>query len=247
MQARELGADVTLLEAEQVGGTNLNHGPAPVRTLARAARLARDWSSWQRFGLEGPRPVPNLQAVLANTARVARYAHDKKDIAGHLRRNGIDLNEHLGPVGSGTARAKTAQLARRRMSCGRLRVARCGAGGEGGGGCGGVWWGEGVGGGGGGVGGGGGGGGVGWVWGGGGGGVGGVGVGGGVVGGGEGKFLGVGGVGFPRNLAGGAAAGGHGPALLATGVLPVRLGRRVTGSRVAGRGGAVHLVRRFLV
>jgi pyruvate/2-oxoglutarate dehydrogenase complex dihydrolipoamide dehydrogenase (E3) component len=40
IQARELGADVTLLEAEQVGGTNLNHGPAPVRTLARAARLA---------------------------------------------------------------------------------------------------------------------------------------------------------------------------------------------------------------
>ena len=93
VQARELGADVTLLEAGQVGGTNLNHGPAPVRTLARAARLARDWSSWERFGLEGPRPVPNLDAVLANTARVARYAHDKKDIAGHLRRNGIDLNE----------------------------------------------------------------------------------------------------------------------------------------------------------
>jgi pyruvate/2-oxoglutarate dehydrogenase complex dihydrolipoamide dehydrogenase (E3) component len=82
LQARELGAAVTLLEADQVGGTNLNRGPAPVRTLARAARLARDWSSWERFGLEGPRPVPNLRAVLANSARVARYAHDKKDMAG---------------------------------------------------------------------------------------------------------------------------------------------------------------------
>ena len=98
LQARELGADVTLLEAEQIGGTNLNHGPTPVRTLARAARLARDWSSWERFGLEGPRPVPNLEAILANAARVARYAHDKKDIAGHLRHQGIDLDEHLGPV-----------------------------------------------------------------------------------------------------------------------------------------------------
>ena len=98
MQARELGADVTLLEAEQVGGTSLNRGPAPVRTLARAARLARDWSSWEPFGLEGPRPVPNLQAILANGARVARYAHDKKDIAGHLRHNEIDLHEHLGPL-----------------------------------------------------------------------------------------------------------------------------------------------------
>lgn len=98
IQGRELGADVTLLEAGQIGGTNLNRGPAPVRTLARAARLVRDWSSWERFGLEGPRPVPRLDAVLANCARVARYAHDKKDLAGHLRRNGIELAEHLGPV-----------------------------------------------------------------------------------------------------------------------------------------------------
>ena len=42
--------------------------------------------------------MPNLQAVLANSARVARYAHDKKDVAGHLRHHGIDLAEHLGPV-----------------------------------------------------------------------------------------------------------------------------------------------------
>ena len=98
IQARELGADVTLLEADQVGGTNLNRGPTPVRTLARAARLARDWSSWERFGLEGARPVPNLDVVLANCARVARYAHDKKDISGHLRHHGIDLADHLGPV-----------------------------------------------------------------------------------------------------------------------------------------------------
>jgi pyruvate/2-oxoglutarate dehydrogenase complex dihydrolipoamide dehydrogenase (E3) component len=98
LQARELGADVTLLEADQVGGTNLNRGPAPVRTLARAARLAREWSSWQRFGLEGPRPVPNLDAVLANCIRVARYAHDKKDVAGLMRRSGIELEERLGLV-----------------------------------------------------------------------------------------------------------------------------------------------------
>ena len=82
LQARELGADVTLLEAEQVGGTSLNRGPAPVRTLARAARLARDWSSWDQFGLRGDRPTFDLDAVLANSSRVARHAHDKKDVAG---------------------------------------------------------------------------------------------------------------------------------------------------------------------
>ena len=90
---------MTLLESGQIGGTSLNRGPAPVRTLARAARLARDWSSWATFGLDGPPPVPNLPAVMANSERVARYAHDKKDMAGHLRRHGIDLLEDLGPVG----------------------------------------------------------------------------------------------------------------------------------------------------
>ena len=98
LQARELGAQVTLLEAAQVGGTNLNRGPAPVRTLARAARLARDWSLWSVFGLDGSPPVPNLPAVIANSERVARYAHEKKDMAGHLRRHGIDLVEGTGPV-----------------------------------------------------------------------------------------------------------------------------------------------------
>jgi pyruvate/2-oxoglutarate dehydrogenase complex dihydrolipoamide dehydrogenase (E3) component len=101
LQARELGAEVTLLEAEELGGTSLNRGPAPVRTLARAARLVRDWSSWERFGLEGLPPVPNLHALLANSARVARYAHERKDVAGHLRRLGITLVEGLGPVSFG--------------------------------------------------------------------------------------------------------------------------------------------------
>ncbi len=98
VQARELDATVTVLEAEQIGGTSLNRGPAPVRTLARAARLVRDWASWERFGLEGPPPVPNLEAVLAHSTEVARYAHDKKDIAGHMRQSGIELVERLGHV-----------------------------------------------------------------------------------------------------------------------------------------------------
>ncbi len=98
LHAREMGAQITLVEADQVGGTSLNRGPAPVRTLARAARLARDWGSWSTFGLEGAPPVANLPAMLANSARVARYAHDKKHMAEHLRRQQIDLLEGVGPV-----------------------------------------------------------------------------------------------------------------------------------------------------
>src|ERR1700704_2367165 len=98
LHGRELGAEVTLLEADRAGGTSLNRGPAPVRTLARAARLIREASSWAWLGLDGEPPTSNLKAVLANSARVARYAHDKKDLAGHLRRRGIDLVEGLGTV-----------------------------------------------------------------------------------------------------------------------------------------------------
>jgi pyruvate/2-oxoglutarate dehydrogenase complex dihydrolipoamide dehydrogenase (E3) component len=98
LQARELGAKVTLLEADRVGGTSLNRGPAPVRTLARAARLARDWSSWDQFGLRGPSPTLDLKAVLANSARATHHAHDTKDLAGLIRGLGIELFEHLGDV-----------------------------------------------------------------------------------------------------------------------------------------------------
>ena len=98
VQARQLGTQVTLLEADQVGGTNLNRGPRPVRTLARSAGLARDWTSWSTFGLEGPAPKANLAAILANSERVARHAFEMKHLADQLRRNGIDLVEHLGPA-----------------------------------------------------------------------------------------------------------------------------------------------------
>ena len=98
VQARELGADVALLEADEVGGTTLNRGPAPVRTLARAARLASEWSSWDRFGLRGPAPVPDLPAILGRSAEVARYARDVKHLAAYLGGYGVDLAERTGPV-----------------------------------------------------------------------------------------------------------------------------------------------------
>ena len=60
LQAGELGADVTLVEAKRLGGTSLNEGPAPIRTLARAARLLRDTRSWGRFGLRGDAPQVDI-------------------------------------------------------------------------------------------------------------------------------------------------------------------------------------------
>ena len=98
LQARELQAEVTLIERKQVGGTSLNEGPAPVRTLARAARLMRDSTSWHTFGLRGEPPQVDLAEVLANAQRVARYAHEKKQMAAYLQNNGIELVEGAGPA-----------------------------------------------------------------------------------------------------------------------------------------------------
>ncbi len=87
---------MTLVERRRVGGTALNEGPAPVRTLARAARLVRDWSSWETFGLRGPRPEVDLAATLANAERVAHYAHERKRMSDHIRAMGVDLIEEAG-------------------------------------------------------------------------------------------------------------------------------------------------------
>jgi len=130
LQGSELGARVTLLEAGLIGGTSLNRGPAPVRTLARAARLVRDWSSWATFGLEGPRPVANLPAMVANSDRVARYAHDKT-ASGVSRRCGatsVSRTDEAAPWGAASrthrfsGRTKSARSRGGTCSCrGRTR------------------------------------------------------------------------------------------------------------------------------
>jgi pyruvate/2-oxoglutarate dehydrogenase complex dihydrolipoamide dehydrogenase (E3) component len=98
LQARELGAEVILIESDRVGGTSINRGPAPVRTLARAARLVRDSQTWPTFGLRGSPPQVDLPATLDNARRVAAYAHDEKRLSEQVRAAGVDLVDGAGPA-----------------------------------------------------------------------------------------------------------------------------------------------------
>ena len=98
LQARELNAQVTLIEADQLGGTSINRGPAPVRTLARAARLVRDTQAWPAFGLRGPGPQVDLAATLDNAGRVADYAHHEQRLSEYVRAAGVELVEGVGPA-----------------------------------------------------------------------------------------------------------------------------------------------------
>jgi pyruvate/2-oxoglutarate dehydrogenase complex dihydrolipoamide dehydrogenase (E3) component len=98
LHAREFGAEVTLVEAERVGGTNLNYGPAPVRRLARAARLLRDAKSWERLGVRGESPQIDIAAALASAQRVADSVHTEHRLGEALRHRGIELVEGCGPA-----------------------------------------------------------------------------------------------------------------------------------------------------
>ncbi len=98
LHAVGLGAEVTLVERGRIGGTALSNGPAPVRTLARAARLVRDWNSWETFGLRGPRPEVDVAAALANAERVASYAHDRRRITERVTSMGVEVVEGTGDV-----------------------------------------------------------------------------------------------------------------------------------------------------
>ena len=96
LQGAELGAQVTLLERKRVGGTSINEGPAPVRTLARAARLVRDARSWETFGLRGSAPEVDVGAAVANAMRVADYSHDVKRMSDYIASCGVEVVQGVG-------------------------------------------------------------------------------------------------------------------------------------------------------
>jgi pyruvate/2-oxoglutarate dehydrogenase complex dihydrolipoamide dehydrogenase (E3) component len=98
LQGRELGAQVILIGSDRLGGTSLNCGPAPVRALARAARLVRDTQACPAFGLRGPGPEVDLAATLENAGRVADYAHHEQRLSGCVAATGIELVEGVGPA-----------------------------------------------------------------------------------------------------------------------------------------------------
>jgi pyruvate/2-oxoglutarate dehydrogenase complex dihydrolipoamide dehydrogenase (E3) component len=62
-----------------------------VRTLARAARLARDARAWPDFGLLGSPPRVDLAAAIANARRVAEHGCREKNLPGFLRSHGVRL------------------------------------------------------------------------------------------------------------------------------------------------------------
>lgn len=98
LRAHELGADVTILESNRLGGTAFNEGPAPVRTLARAARLRADASLFSQFGLEGEVPSVNFGDAIKNANRVAAHANEVWHLTKIVKDQGIVVVDEVGPA-----------------------------------------------------------------------------------------------------------------------------------------------------
>lgn len=98
LRAQELGAEVSILESNKLGGTAFNEGPAPVRTLARAARLRTDAKLYSQFGLEGDLPKVNFGEAIENANRVAAHANEVWHLTSIVKQQGITVIDEAGPA-----------------------------------------------------------------------------------------------------------------------------------------------------
>src|SRR5512143_2237258 len=84
LRARELGATVALVERGSLGGTCTNDGCVPTRVLAKAARLVREASHFDEYGLVGECPTVDFAALMTRTQQVVYTIHEKKQLLDHL-------------------------------------------------------------------------------------------------------------------------------------------------------------------
>lgn len=84
LRARELGAQVALVERDRLGGTCTNDGCVPTRVLARAARLMREARQADDYGLMGPEPELDFERLMKRAQQVVYQLHEKKQLIGVL-------------------------------------------------------------------------------------------------------------------------------------------------------------------
>ncbi|HEX6798459.1 MAG TPA: NAD(P)/FAD-dependent oxidoreductase [Ktedonobacterales bacterium] len=96
LRARELGAEVTLVDRDELGGTCTNDGCVPTRVLAHAARLVREAGQFAQYGLVGEPPAVDFPRVLAAARETVARIHGKKQLARHLAQMGVRVVESPG-------------------------------------------------------------------------------------------------------------------------------------------------------
>lgn len=91
-RARQLGASVALIERGRLGGTAVNDGVAPTRTLARAARHLRDARRhFGEYGISFSELRIDFARLMEKTRQVVAAIHGNHDFEGTLRDMGVDV------------------------------------------------------------------------------------------------------------------------------------------------------------
>jgi pyruvate/2-oxoglutarate dehydrogenase complex dihydrolipoamide dehydrogenase (E3) component len=97
-RAADLGARTILIASGDFGGMAANHGPIPVRTLAHAARLAREAAQLERYGIRAESPRIDYPQLLARAREVVEAARSSSTLLQQLLEAGAELIEHAGTV-----------------------------------------------------------------------------------------------------------------------------------------------------
>ena len=96
LRARELGADVALVERGRLGGTCTNDGCVLTRVLAHTARLVRDSGRFADYGLMGGQPEVDFPKVLERARTIVEEVHEKKRLIERLQEAGVLVFEGVG-------------------------------------------------------------------------------------------------------------------------------------------------------
>src|SRR5215469_12273738 len=96
MRAAELGAATTLITRDRFGGMAANDGPIPVRTLAHTARLMRESTQLDRYGVAVHEPHLDYPRLLARVREVIEQVHLHTLYRTDLERLGVAIYEHAG-------------------------------------------------------------------------------------------------------------------------------------------------------
>ena len=96
IRAANLGAKTTLVTSGAFGGMAANNGPIPVRTLAHAARLAREARQLARFGFNIGDVSLDYEALLQRASDVVHRAREHSTFRSDVERAGAEVIEHAG-------------------------------------------------------------------------------------------------------------------------------------------------------
>ena len=97
LKAAQMGADVTVIEASEVGGTCLNWGCIPTKTLIASAEVLHRTRNAKSFGLELEGTIsPNIEKIVERKNKVV--GTQIKGIRGLFKSWGVNLVEGRGEI-----------------------------------------------------------------------------------------------------------------------------------------------------